>query len=142
MEKENIMKEKLKHWLKEAAQFLLNPHLLICLGIGWMITNGWSYFLFALGTWMNIPWMIAVSGTYIAFLWFPCTPEKVITVIIAMVLLRRLYPDDEKTLKKLRELRARYKLQRKEWKKQRESVKKQALPENAGEKSNADRQRL
>ena len=62
------MKGKLKAWLKKAVQFILNPRLLLCFGMGWMITNGWSYVLMGLGTWLNIPWMIGVSGAYLAFL--------------------------------------------------------------------------
>lgn len=92
------MDKKIKYWLKTAAQFFLNPRLLFCLGISWIITNGWSYILFGLGTWLEIPWMIAVSGAYLAFLWFPFSPEKLVTVAIAIFLLRWLFPKDQKTL--------------------------------------------
>ena len=92
------MGEKIKTWLKKAIYFLLNPRLLLCLAIGWMITNGWSYILFGLGTWLQIDWMIAVSGAYLAFLWFPFSPEKLFTVAIAIFLLRWLFPNDQKTL--------------------------------------------
>ncbi len=92
------MGKKLQRWLKKAVQFLLNPRLLLCFGLGWMITNGWSYILFGLGTWLGIEWMIAVSSAYLAFLWFPFSPEKLITVAIAIFLLRWLFPHDQKTL--------------------------------------------
>ena len=92
------MGKKLQRWLKKAVQFLLNPQLLLCFGLGWMITNGWSYILFGLGTWLGIEWMIAVSSAYLAFLWFPFSPEKLITVAIAIFLLRWLFPHDQKTL--------------------------------------------
>lgn len=92
------MGRKLKSWLIKAAQFILNPRLLLCFGIGWMITNGWSYILFGLGTWLGVEWMIAVSGAYLAILWFPFSPEKLITVAIAIFFLRRLFPNDQKTL--------------------------------------------
>ena len=52
------MKEK----LKKIIQFLLNPRLLLCFGIGWMITNGWYYILLGVGAWFDIPWMVAVAG--------------------------------------------------------------------------------
>lgn len=78
------MKQKIKNFLKKAVMFLLNPRLLLCFGLGWMITNGWSYILLALGTWLKIGWMIAVSGAYLTFLWLPISPEKIITVAIAM----------------------------------------------------------
>ena len=94
------MKEK----LKKVLQFLLNPRLLICLLVAWIITNGWSYIMFAFGTYFNIGWMIAVSGAYLAFLWLPISPEKIATVAIAIALLRFLFPRDEKTLAVLRDM--------------------------------------
>lgn len=103
------MGEKLKKWLKKAVQFVLNPRLLLCLGVGWMITNGWSYILMGLGTWLEIEWMIAVSGAYLAFLWFPFSPEKLATVAIALFLLRRLFPNDQKTLAVLVEMKQKVK---------------------------------
>ena len=103
------MKEKLKMWLKTAVQFFLNPRLLFCFGIAWIITNGWSYILFGLGTWFEIEWMIAVSGAYLAFLWFPFSPEKIATVAIALFLLRRLFPKDKKTLAVLIEMKNKLK---------------------------------
>ncbi len=92
----------MKERLKKIAQFLLNPRLVICLAIAWMITNGWSYVLFALGTYFQIDWMTVVAGAYLAFLWIPFTPEKLITFMIAIALLRWLFPNDQKTLAVLR----------------------------------------
>ena len=103
------MDRKLKAWLKKAVQFLLNPRLLLCFGIGWIITNGWSYILMGLGTWLEIEWMIAVSGAYLAFLWFPFSPEKLATVAIAIGLLRWLFPNDQKTLAVLIEMKQKAK---------------------------------
>lgn len=97
-------KEKLKGIIKTVIQFILNPRLLLCLGLGWIITNGWSYVLFALGTYFGIGWMVAVGGGYMAFLWFPFTPEKVVTVVIAIALLRFFFPNDQKTLAILKNL--------------------------------------
>lgn len=93
---------KIKLFLKKAFLFLLNPRLLLCLSIAWMITNGWSYILFGIGTLFGIGWMTAVSGAYLAFLWFPFTPEKIILFAIAIALFRRLFPDDQNTLAVLR----------------------------------------
>ena len=89
---------KIKGFLKTAVQFVLNPRLLLCVGLGWMITNGWSYVLFGMGTWLENEWMLAVSGAYLAFLWLPVSPEKLVTVTIAITLLRWLFPNDQKTL--------------------------------------------
>ena len=88
------MKEKLKGFLL----FISNPRLLLCLLIGWMITNGWSYIMLGVGTFFEIYWMIAVSSAYLAFLWFPFSPEKLATLAIALALLRWLFPQDQKTL--------------------------------------------
>lgn len=92
--------------------FFTNPHLLLCLLIAWLITNGWSYILFALGTWLQISWMTAVAGAYLAFLWLPISPEKLVTVAIAIFLLRKLFPNDQKTLAILRQLREKAKIRR------------------------------
>lgn len=92
------MKTTLKEKIKKIIQFIMNPRLLLCLGIAWIITNGWSYVMFALGTYFGINWMIAVSGGYLAFLWIPVSPEKLATVAIAILLLKLLFPDDKKTL--------------------------------------------
>ena len=92
------MKEK----IRKIGQFLLNPRLVLCVAIAWLITNGWSYILFALGTFLGIHWMTVVAGAYLTFLWIPFTPEKIVTIAIAIALLRWLFPNDEKTLAVLR----------------------------------------
>ncbi|MGN1369288.1 MAG: hypothetical protein ACI4WX_10495 [Aristaeellaceae bacterium] len=96
--RENLTGEKFKHNLKKTAQFLLNPRLLLCWVIAWLITNGWSYILFGVGTYLKIEWMIAVAGAYLTFLWLPISPEKIVTCAIAIALLRWLFPHDQKTL--------------------------------------------
>ena len=99
------MKEK----LTKVLLFFLNPRLLLCLAIGWLITNGWSYIMFGVGTYFGISWMIAVSGAYLAFLWLPISPEKIVTVAIAIFLLRLLFPRDTITLGVLRKLQQKVK---------------------------------
>ena len=116
----------MKKIIKTVVQFILNPHFLICFGIAWLITNGWSYILLALGTLLTIPWMIAVAGAYMTFLWFPFTPEKLLTVIISMALLRWLFPHDEKTLGILREMYAKLKLESRRAKEKRQKRKSDA----------------
>lgn len=95
----------MKQKIKKIVQFLLNPRLLLCLGLAWMITNGWSYILFAIGSACGIEWLAAVGGGYMALLWVPATPEKLITCAIAVFLLKRLFPNDIKTLGVLKDLR-------------------------------------
>ncbi len=94
------MKQKVIKFL----QFITNPRFLLCFGIGWIITNGWSYILFALGMAWDIGWMKAVAGAYLAFLWLPISPEKIVTCAIAIALLRWLFPNDQKTLAVLRDI--------------------------------------
>ena len=109
------MLKKIKEIAKKIIWFILNPRLLLCLGIAWLITNGWSYVFLALGTSLNIGWMQAIGGGYVAFLWLPVSPEKILTVAIAVALLRLLFPHDQKTLQVLKDMMssAKQKLKRK-----------------------------
>ena len=97
------MREKIKGLLIKALKFILNPRLLLCFGIAWMITNGWSYLMLAVGTWLGVPWMIAVASAYLAILWLP-SPEKILTCAIAILLLRLLFPKDKYTLGVLQDM--------------------------------------
>ena len=99
----------MKQKIKKILEFILNPRLLLCLGLAWMITNGWSYVLFAIGSACGIQWMAAVGGGYMALLWVPATPEKLITFAIAVFLLKKLFPNDTRTLGVLKELHTRAK---------------------------------
>lgn len=101
-DKKEQRKEKYKRRAKKLLQCILNPRLLFCFAIAWIITNGWSYVMLAVGTALNIQWMMAVSGAYLAFLWFPFSPEKIATFAIAIALLRWLFPKDQRTLAVLR----------------------------------------
>lgn len=99
----------MKRKLKKLLIFITNPRLLLCFLVAWLITNGWSYILFGFGTYFKINWMIAVSSAYLAFLWFPFSPEKIATLIIALVLLKFLFPKDQKTLAVLHDMLERAK---------------------------------
>lgn len=87
-------KKKARLWIK----LILNWRFLVCFGIGWMITNGWSYVLLFVGFLASIDWMKAVSLGYLAILWIPFSPEKVVTVSIALFLVRRLFPKHNRKL--------------------------------------------
>lgn len=95
--------------IKKILQFVANPRLLLCIAIAWLITNGWSYILLAVGTYLEISWMIGVAGAYLAFLWLPVSPEKLVTLALALGLLRWLFPNDQKTLAVLKDLYAKAK---------------------------------
>ncbi len=112
----------IKEKIKRLILFFGNPHLLLCLALAWIVTNGWSYIMLALGTLFGIEWMVAVAGAYITFLWLPISPEKLFTVAIAMGLLRLLFPEDEKTLQVLRLLREKFRMRRKKKKEEKEGA--------------------
>ncbi len=115
----------MKAKLKKILQFFANPRLLLCLGLAWMITNGWSYVLVILGTWLEIGWMVTVGAAYLAFLWLPVSPEKLVTFAIAIGLLRWLFPNDQKTLAILKNSYAKLKAVIKEKKEKRAQKKQQ-----------------
>ena len=92
------LKTRVYRQLKKWLMVFLNPRLLLCLFVAWMITNGWSYVLTALGTVLDIPWMIVTGTAYMSLLWVPFTPEKILTVIIAIFLMRLVFPKDKKTI--------------------------------------------
>ena len=102
-----------KHLILERAKRILksiaNPRFLVCFGVAWMITNGWAYILLGFGAYFGIEWMTAVSGIYLAFLWLPFTPEKLITIPLAIALLRFFFPKDKDTLGLLRSMKERAK---------------------------------
>ena len=60
-----------------------------------MITNGWAYIFIGVGAYLDIKWMSAVGTGYAAFLWLPCTPEKLITVPIS-VFIYKLFKKNKK----------------------------------------------
>lgn len=101
--------DKLKKLLKKILLFITNPRLLLCFGIAWIITNGWSYILLGIGTWLDIQWMQLVAGAWLTFLWIPGTPEKIMTVALSIIFLRFLFPNDQKTLQVLKDLGAKAK---------------------------------
>jgi len=74
-----IYKDKIKPYLK--------PSLGISFLLAWMITNGWAYILIAVGS----GWLRAVAITYASILWLPITPEKLITIPLAIWLQKILF---------------------------------------------------
>ena len=88
-------KNKLKLW----GRLILNWRFLVCFGIAWMITNGWSYVLLGVGLLTNVHWITAVATAYLAFLWLPISPEKIVTFAIGLFLVRRLFPKHNQALK-------------------------------------------
>lgn len=115
--------------MKKALFFILNPRLLLCFGIAWMITNGWCYVALLLGSLFRIEWLTAIATVYAGLLWFPFTPEKIITVIISIFLLQLLFPNDEKTLKILKDWLANLKRKHAEHKEKKQKKKRKSSDE-------------
>lgn len=99
---------RLKETVRATCRFLLNPHFLLCFGLAWMVTNGWAYLGVAVGTLCRWTWLVGVATAYLTLLWIPFTPEKIITVFLAIWLLRRIYPNDKRTLAVLRAMQERH----------------------------------
>ena len=91
---------------KTVVWMIINPRFLFCFALGWMITNGWAYVALGVGMFYEIEWLAAVSSGYLALLWIPATPEKLITVTLAIFFLRLFFPMDTKTLGVLKDLLA------------------------------------
>jgi hypothetical protein len=72
---------------------MCNPRFVICFLIAWVITNGWGYLFIILGSCFKNTALLAIGSSYIAFLWVPCTPEKVLTITIALILQKKLFPN-------------------------------------------------
>ena len=103
------MKKKGKNLLKAVRNFLLNPHLVICFLLGWVITNGWAYVALGIGTYYEYRWLIGIAAAYLAILWSPFCAEGILTFVIAIFLMQKLFPNDEKTLKIIKVYFRRYK---------------------------------
>ena len=102
-----MMRNKLNRiWrmIKAAITLLFNPRFVLCYGLAWLITNGWAYICTGIGMLADIEWLMRISAGYLALIWIPLTPEKIITAAIAIFLLKRLFPNDQKTLAVLKRL--------------------------------------
>ena len=108
------LKQKIKETAKTVLLFIANPRLLFCFALAWVLTNGWAYIVLGLGTYHEIEWMMAVAGAYLAFIWLPFTPEKILTLALSIGLLHLIFPHDEKTLGTLKELFAKQKEKKRE----------------------------
>lgn len=65
----------------------LKPTLAISFLIAWFITNGWAYLLVAIGS----GWLRGLALTYIGLLWLPFTPEKIITIPLALFIQKKFF---------------------------------------------------
>jgi len=102
--------------LKTILSLLLNPRYMLCNGIAWCITNGWAYAAAAISLYFEIKWLAALSTGYLTLIWTPFTPEKILTTAIAIWLLCRLFPSDQKTLAVLKRIQLAAQQKWDEWK--------------------------
>ena len=76
---------------------------LLSFGVAWMLTNGWAY-LIAFAP-LGLPeWIVWFSRWYIGFLYLPWTPEKLVTIPMAIWFHIRLFKNDDKTHKQLQDM--------------------------------------
>lgn len=124
-------RQRIKDLIRRVLEFFLNPRLLFCFGIAWFITNGWSYLFAALGTFLGITWMYVIGFSWMAILWLPFSPEKIVTLFITVLLLRWLFPKDQRTLAVIRREQAALKavLRRAKEKRRRKRVMKWLIKE-------------
>lgn len=90
------MKQKIKKIFKKILTYLKDPKLFISFLLAWLITNGWAYIFLGLGIWLDIKWMKIVGTSYLAFLWMPFTPEKLVTIPISMFIYKLFTKKDKK----------------------------------------------
>ncbi len=93
----------------DAIKPYLNIKFLISFFTAWMITNGWAYIFVAVGSALKIKWMATVGASYQGILWLPCTPEKLVTIPIAIFIHKILFPRDFKNLSNFDRLLAKEK---------------------------------
>ena len=79
---------KIWSWTKPYLTWKMFP---IVLSI-WVLTNGIWYVL----AFMNIGWISWAARAYLAFLYMPFTPEKIIIIIFAPIIYRFIYREDFK----------------------------------------------
>lgn len=97
------MKDAARKKWREWLHALTNPRLLFCLAVGWFLTNGWAYCALGVGVYFELDWMRNAASVYLGLLWFPGTPEKLVTVGVAIGLLRLWFPEDKRTLALLKD---------------------------------------
>ncbi len=94
-----VLMEKTSRFVLRWMEFLTRPHFICCFLIAWFLTNGWSYVGLIVGSILHLPLLKGICGGYVALLWMPFTPEKLITLTITIFLLKKLYPEDEEGLR-------------------------------------------
>lgn len=79
-----MKKLNLKQLKSSTIRYLKDPKPLLSFLLAWLITNGWAYVMLGIGIYTKINWMQVVSSSYLAILWLPCTPEKLVTIPLSV----------------------------------------------------------
>lgn len=75
----------------------------ISFGFAWLLTNGWAYYFGF--TPLNIPiWLRAFALSYLTFIYLPVSPEKLVTIPIAIWIHIKLFKNDKVTHNQLEEM--------------------------------------
>jgi hypothetical protein len=83
--------KRIKNYLKP----FLSWKFLLCFFLAWLITNGWSYIFIIIGLACDIKLLLNIGIGYQTFLWLPITPEKLITIPMAMWFNFRIFHDKQ-----------------------------------------------
>ena len=81
------MKLLKKLWLK--IKPFLTWRILICYLPFWFIASGWTYIALAIGN----AWWKTIAGVWLAWLWTPFCPEKLITIPLTIWLHKKIFPN-------------------------------------------------
>lgn len=93
--------KKIKIYIKP----FINWRFLVAYFIPFMLINGWAWIGFALMPVIGSNWYTIASTTWLGILWLPCTPEKLITIPMAIFIHTKLFgPKDPKTREDLDKL--------------------------------------
>ena len=85
--------QRIKNYLRP----FLSWKFLLCFFLAWFVTNGWSYAFIIIGLLCDIDWMFDVGAGFQAFLWMPFTPEKLVTIPMAMWFNFKIFKDEKTT---------------------------------------------
>ena len=80
-----------KLWLK--IKPFLTWRILICYLPFWFIASGWTYIALAIGN----AWWKTIAGVWLAWLWTPFCPEKLITIPLTIWLHKKIFPNKSTT---------------------------------------------
>jgi chaperonin GroEL len=73
--------------LYEFIKFILDWKTLLCYIPVWFVFSGWTYVAIAFGS----PWIRAFGSAWLAMLWMPWCPEKLITIPITLWIKRIIF---------------------------------------------------